>query len=78
MTRLLIVLSWLIPSTAFAHVGHLGVLAGHDHYVIAAAIAAAFAAAAFAAAAFAAAAGTSLKGRDEDASLEDEPELQET
>ena len=64
MTRLLIVLSWLIPSTAFAHVGHLGELAGHDHYVIAAAIAAA--------------AGTSLKGRDEDASLEDEPELQET
>ena len=64
MTRLLIVLSWLIPSTAFAHVGHLGGLAGHDHYVIAAAIAAA--------------AGTSLKGRDEDASFEDEPELQET
>ena len=64
MTRLLIVLSWLIPSTAFAHVGHLGELAGHDHYVIAAAIAAA--------------AGTSLKGRDEDASFEDEPELQET
>ena len=46
MTRLLIALSWLIPSTAFAHVGHLGGLAGHDHYVIAAAIAAAFAAAA--------------------------------
>ena len=64
MTRLLIVLSCLIPSTAFVHVGHLGGLAGHDHYVIAAAIAAA--------------AGTSLKGRDEDASLEDEPELQET
>lgn len=56
MSRLLIVLSCLIPSTAFAHVGHLGELA----------------------AAFAAAAGTSLKGRDEDASLEDEPELQET
>ena len=68
MTRLLIVLSWLIPSTAFAHVGHLGELAEHDNYVIAAAIAAAFVAAA----------GTSLKGRDEDASLEDEPELQET
>tara|TARA_B110000090_G_scaffold25134_1_gene25176 strand:- start:29 stop:223 length:195 start_codon:yes stop_codon:yes gene_type:complete len=64
MTRLLIVLSCLIPSTAFVHVGHLGGLAGHDHYVIAAAIAAA--------------AGTSLKGRDEDASFEDEPELQET
>ena len=64
MTRLLIVLSCLIPSTAFVHVGHLGELAGHDHYVIAAAIAAA--------------AGTSLKGRDEDASFEDEPELQET
>ena len=68
MTRLLIALSCLIPSTAFVHVGHLGGLAGHDHYVIAAAIAAAFAAAA----------GTSLKGRDEDASLEDELELQET
>lgn len=65
MTRLLIALSCLIPSTAFVHVGHLGGLAGHDHYVIAAA-------------AIAAAAGTSLKGRDEDASFEDEPELQET
>ena len=30
MTRLLIALSCLIPSTAFAHVGHLGGLAGHD------------------------------------------------
>ena len=60
MTQLLIALSCLIPSTAFVHVGHLGGLAGHDHYVIAAA------------------AGTSLKGRDEDASFEDEPELQET
>ena len=64
MTRLLIALSCPIPSTAFVHLGHLGVLAGHDHYVIAAAIAAA--------------AGTSSKGRDEDASFEDEPELQET
>ena len=68
MSRLLIVLSCLIPSTAFAHVGHLGELAEHGNYAIAAAIAAAFAAAS----------GTSLKGRDEDASLEDEPELQET
>jgi hypothetical protein len=41
MTQLLIALSCLIPSTAFVHVGHLGGLAGHDHYVIAAAIAAA-------------------------------------
>lgn len=67
MTRLLIALSCLIPSTAFAHAGHLGELVGHNHYVIAAAIAAALAAAAVA----------SLRGKDEVASLEDESELQE-
>ena len=48
MTRVLITISsilsiFLIP--AFAHVGHIGAMAGHDHWVIAAAIALALAAA---------------------------------
>ena len=67
MTRIVIMLACFVPAPALAHVGHVGGLAGHDHWVIAAAISAALAAAAVAA----------LKGRREEASEENEPELQE-
>jgi hypothetical protein len=67
MTRIVIILACFIPAAALAHIGHVGGLAGHDHWVIAAAIAAALAAAAVAA----------LKGRGAGASEENEPELQE-
>jgi len=67
MTRIVIILACFIPAPALAHIGHVGGLVGHDHWVIAAAISAALAAAAVAA----------LKGRREEASEENEPELQE-
>ena len=67
MTRTVIILACFIPAPALAHIGHVDGLAGHDHWVIAAAIAAALAAAAVAA----------LKGRGAGASEENEPELQE-
>jgi hypothetical protein len=67
MTRIVIILACFIPAPALAHIGHVGGLAGHDHWVIAAVIAAALAAAAVAA----------LKGRGAEASEENEPELQE-
>ena len=34
MRHLLISSALLAPSTAFAHAGHIGELAGHDHVVI--------------------------------------------
>ena len=48
MTRVLITISStlsIFPIPAFAHVGHIGAMARHDHWVIAAAIALALAAA---------------------------------
>jgi hypothetical protein len=42
MTRVLITISSILsifPIPAFAHVGHIGAMAGHDHWVIAATIA---------------------------------------
>ena len=42
MTRVLITISLILsisPIPAFAHVGHIGAMAGHDYWVIAAAIA---------------------------------------
>ena len=46
MTRVLITILSIFPIPAFAHVGHIGAMAGHDHWVIAAAIALALALAA--------------------------------
>ena len=40
MTRIVIILACFIPAPALAHIGHVGGLAGHDHWVIAAAVAA--------------------------------------
>ena len=67
MTRIVIILACFVPAHALAHVGHVGGLAGHDHWVAVAAIAAALVAAAVVA----------LKGRGVEASKEHEPELQE-
>ena len=67
MTRIVIILACFGPAPALAHVGHVGGLAGHDHWVAVAAIAAALVAAAVVA----------LKGRGVEASKEHEPELQE-
>lgn len=39
--RLILPLMILLPSGAFAHLGHVGELAGHDHWVAGAAIGAA-------------------------------------
>ena len=67
MTHIVIISACFIPATALAHIGHVGGLAGYDHWVIAAAAAAALAAAAVAV----------LKGSGAEASEENEPELQE-
>jgi len=67
MTRIVIILACFIPAPALAHIGHVGGLVSHEHWVIAAAIAVALAAAAVAA----------LKGWGAEASKENEPELQE-
>ena len=64
MTRTVIILTCFLPAPAQAHIGSL---AGHDHWVIVAAIAAALAATAVAA----------LKVSGTDVSKEDESELQE-
>ena len=66
MTRIVIISACFIPATALAHIGHVGGLAGHDHWVIAAAAAAALATAAVAA----------LKGSGAEASEEKEPGLE--
>ena len=67
MTRIVIMLACFVPAPALSHIGHVGGLAGHNHWVAVAAIAAALVAAAVAA----------LKGRGVEASKEHEPELQE-
>ena len=67
MTRIVIMLACFVPAPALAHVGHVGGLAGHDHWVALAAIAAALDAAAMVA----------LRGCGVEASKEHEPELQE-
>lgn len=38
MKNILIAFFTLLPAQAFAHVGHMGELAGHDHWVAGAAI----------------------------------------
>ena len=68
MTRCLLFLACLPPAPAWAHFGHVDAMAGgHDHWVIAAALAAALAAGAVAA----------LKGSEEQDSEGEEPEPQE-
>ena len=68
MTRCLLFLACLLPAPAWAHFGHVEAMAGgHDHWVIAAALAAALAAGAVAA----------LKGSEEQDSEGEEPETQE-
>ena len=68
MTRRLLFLACLLPAPAWAHFGHVEAMAGgHDHWVIAAALAAALAAGAVAA----------LKGSEEQDSEGEEPEPQE-
>ncbi|MAB87726.1 MAG: hypothetical protein CML51_10660 [Rhodobacteraceae bacterium] len=68
MTRCLLFLACFLPAPAWAHFGHAEAMAGgHDHWVIAAALAAALAAGAVAA----------LKGSEEQDSEGEEPELQE-
>ena len=67
MTRIVIILACFIPAPALAHIGHVGGLAGHDHWVAVAAIAVALVAAAVVA----------LKGRGVEASKEHKPEFQE-
>jgi len=64
MTRIVIILACFLPALAQAHIGSL---AGHDHWVIATAIAAAIAVTAVAA----------LKRSGADISKEDESEFQE-
>ena len=64
MSRTVIILACFLPAPAQAHIGSL---AGHDHWVIAAAIAAALAATAVAA----------LRGSGADMSKENEFEFQE-
>lgn len=61
MFRILL-LAAIVPAPAFAHVGHIGDLAGHDHWVIGAAIGAAIAAGLWGA----------LKGEDEDEEVDEE------
>ena len=68
MTRCPLFLACLLPAPAWAHLGHVEAIAGgHDHWVIAAAIAAALAAGAVAA----------LKGSKPQDSEGEEPEPQE-
>ena len=68
MTRCLLFLACFLPAPAWAHFGHAEAMAGgHDHWVIAAALAAALAAGAVAA----------LKGSEEQDIEGEEPELQE-
>ena len=67
MTRCLLFIACLLPAPAWAHLGHVEAMAGHDHWIIAAAIAAALAAGAVAA----------LKGSQEQGSEGEEPERQE-
>ena len=67
MTRCPLFLACLLPAPAWAHLGHVEVMAGgHDHWVIAAAIAAALAAGAVSA----------LKGSEAQDSEGEEPEPQ--
>ena len=67
MTRCLLFIACLLPAPACAHLGHVEAMAGHDHWIIAAAIAAALAAGAVGA----------LKGSQEQDSEGEEPEPQE-
>jgi alpha-D-ribose 1-methylphosphonate 5-triphosphate diphosphatase PhnM len=67
MTRCLLFIACLLPAPAWAHLGHVEAMAGHDHWIIAAAIAAALAAVAVGA----------LKGSQEQGSEGEEPEPQE-
>ena len=67
MTRCLLFVACLLPAPAWAHLGHVEAMAGHDHWIIAAAIAAALAAGAVAA----------LKGSQEQSSEGEESEPQE-
>ena len=67
MTRCLLFIACLLPAPAWAHLGHVEAMTGHDHLIIAAAIAAALAAGAVAA----------LKGSQEQGSEGEEPERQE-
>ena len=67
MTQCLLFIACLLPAPAWAHLGHLEAMAGHDHWIIAAAIAAALAAGAVGA----------LRGSKEQGSEGEEPEPQE-
>ena len=68
MTRCPLFLACFLPAPAWAHLGHVEAIAGgHDHWVIAAAIAAALATGAVAA----------LKGSEAQDSEGEEPEPQE-
>ena len=67
MTRCLLFIACLLPAPAWAHLGRVEAMAGHDHWVIAAALAAALAAGAVAA----------LKGSEAQDSEGEEPEPQE-
>ena len=67
MTRCLLFIACILPAPAWAHLGHVEAMAGHDHWIIAAAIAAALAAVAVGA----------LKGSQEQGSEGEEPEPQE-
>ena len=67
MTRCLLFIACLLPAPAWAHLGHVEAMAGHDHWIIAAAIAAALAAGAVGA----------LKGSQEQGREGEEPEPQE-
>ena len=67
MTRCLLFIACLLPAPAWAHLGHVEAMAGHDHWIIAAAIAAALAAVAVGA----------LKGSQEQGSEGEEPEPQD-
>ena len=67
MTRCLLFIACLLPAPAWAHLGHVEAMAGHDHWIIAAAIAAALAAVAVGA----------LKGSQEQGSEGEEPDPQE-
>ena len=67
MTRCLLFIACLLPAPAWAHLGHVEAMAGHDHWIIAAAIAAALAAGVVSA----------LKGSQEQGSEGEKPEPQE-
>ena len=67
MTRCLFFLACILPAPAWAHWGHVEAMAGHDHWIIAAALAAALAAGAVAA----------LKGSETQDREGEEPEAQE-